>query len=309
MANAANLKNIRNSKSRQYAEDRKRFGGTRASTPSKPDYSDKTLRSSSDTSGQPKSYSSESAPSKKTSRPDYSDKSLRSSADSSGQPKSYSAESAPSKASSKIPGIKDATSKLGAKAGSKIAGAARLAGRASGIGMLLEPSELSGDETPYKGVKDSYTATSARDRAADILGQPRSKATTSEPSKAETPAPSTPAKKSEAPVAVVKKQTTVVSKPKAPTEGQKARDQIARMRDIYNTDPEFTSSEDENAYTKSVAGEDSEYKRGGQIKRRPPKPAKKAPAKRFASGGMSRSSASKRGDGCATKGHTKGKYL
>ena len=29
MANAANLKNIRNSKSRQYAEDRKRFGGTK----------------------------------------------------------------------------------------------------------------------------------------------------------------------------------------------------------------------------------------------------------------------------------------
>ena len=44
--------------------------------------------------------------------------------------------------------------------------------------------------------------------------------------------------------------------------------------------------------------------------KRPPKPAKKVPARKFASGGnVSRTSASKRGDGCATKGHTKGKYL
>jgi hypothetical protein len=50
-------------------------------------------------------------------------------------------------------------------------------------------------------------------------------------------------------------------------------------------------------------------KKGGMTKR-PPKPAKKVPARKFASGGStSRTSASKRGDGCATKGHTKGKYL
>jgi hypothetical protein len=36
--------------------------------------------------------------------------------------------------------------------------------------------------------------------------------------------------------------------------------------------------------------------------KRPPKPAKKVPPRKFASGGStSRTSASKRGDGCATK--------
>ena len=50
-------------------------------------------------------------------------------------------------------------------------------------------------------------------------------------------------------------------------------------------------------------------KKGGMTKR-PPKPAKKVPPRKFASGGStSRTSASSRGDGCATKGHTKGKYL
>lgn len=54
---------------------------------------------------------------------------------------------------------------------------------------------------------------------------------------------------------------------------------------------------------------DTDFKKGGMTKR-PPKPAKKVPPRKFASGGsVSRTSASKRGDGCATKGHTKGKYL
>jgi len=53
---------------------------------------------------------------------------------------------------------------------------------------------------------------------------------------------------------------------------------------------------------------DTDFKKGGMTKR-PPKPAKKVPARKFASGGStSRTSASKRGDGCATKGHTRGKY-
>ena len=51
---------------------------------------------------------------------------------------------------------------------------------------------------------------------------------------------------------------------------------------------------------------DTDFKKGGMTKR-PPKPAKKVPPRKFASGGStSRTSASKRGDGCATKGHTKG---
>jgi hypothetical protein len=113
------------------------------------------------------------------------------------------------------------------------------------------------------------------------------------------------------PDAVIKKTeivktAPVVSKSKGLTEGQKARDQIARMRDIYNSDPEFTGDKD---LPKPSELKDSDFKKGGMTKR-PPKPAKKVPARKFASGGStSRSSASSRGDGCATKGHTKGKYL
>ena len=162
----------------------------------------------------------------------------------------------------------------------------------------------------------SSSVTSARSRAANREAMYGTQ-------KAETSAPSTQAKKAEPIVAVKKTQTVAMSKPKGPSEAarraadwaefSKGREaDTAALKDItdrYAKTGSLVNPEDENAYTKSVAGEDSEYKRGGQIKRRPPKPAKKAPAKRFASGGMSRSSASKRGDGCATKGHTKGKYL
>lgn len=105
---------------------------------------------------------------------------------------------------------------------------------------------------------------------------------------------------------VSRKSAPSIMKSKDPTEGQKARDQIARMRDIYNSDPEFTGDKD---LPKPSELKESDFKKGGMTKR-PPKPAKKVPPRKFASGGStSRTSASKRGDGCATKGHTKGKYL
>ena len=127
----------------------------------------------------------------------------------------------------------------------------------------------------------------------------------------------TPTKKAEPVVAVKKTQTVAMSKPKGPSEAarraadwaafSKGREaDTAALKDITDR---YTNPEDMNTQGKLDAAEDSEYKKGGQIKRRPPKPAKKVPTKRFASGGMSRSSASKRADGCATKGHTKGKYL
>jgi hypothetical protein len=171
----------------------------------------------------------------------------------------------------------------------------------------LMPSDLEKDETPYKGSKDSYTATSAKDRAAELMGQPKAKASTPDveikASASKTPATSKPALKSG------------TSKPKGPTEGDRARAAIESMRgqyesgDLYNKVGLEKSAEDENARTKTEATEASEYKKGGMTKR-PPKPAKKVPPRKFASGGStSRSSASSRGDGCATKGHTKGKYL
>jgi hypothetical protein len=162
---------------------------------------------------------------------------------------------------------------------------------------------------------DSDASTRANSRAANreaIYGTQKSE-------------PSTPAKKDE-PVAVVKKQTTVVSKPKVSAPAKSSRNSMAdewaafskgreadtaALKDItdrYSKTGTLVNPDEENARTKTEATETSEYKKGGMTKR-PPKPAKKVPARKFASGGStSRSSASKRGDGCATKGHTKGKY-
>jgi hypothetical protein len=114
------------------------------------------------------------------------------------------------------------------------------------------------------------------------------------------------------------------SKPKGPTEGDRARNSMAAewaafskgreadtaaLKDItdrYSKTGTLVNPDEENARTKTEATE--ALKKGGMTKR-PPKPAKKVPPRKFASGGStSRTSASKRGDGCATKGHTKGVY-
>jgi len=242
MANTANTRNIRNSKSRQYAQDRNKFGGSSASKKEPTNYSDRNIRSSADSSGQPKGYSVESKSTPKA-KPDYSDKTLRSSSDTSGQPKSYSSESVSKAKPTSQYGLKEASprgSGITAKGvtSSAAKGLGRLASGLGGASMLLEPGNLSGDETPYKGSKDSYTATSAKDRAADLLNQPRSKVSADEVTE------SIPASKKDAPSVTVKKEVikstpAKTSKPAAKTEGQKARDQIARMKDIYNSDSEF----------------------------------------------------------------------
>jgi len=81
---------------------------------------------------------------------------------------------------------------------------------------------------------------------------------------------------------------------------------------LAKQNPDATTAEDKSTFLESGDPKDlpaNGLKKGGMTKR-PPKPAKKVPPRKFASGGnVSRSSASKRGDGCATKGHTKGKYL
>jgi hypothetical protein len=218
--------------------------------------------------------------------------------------------------------IKRPTSELAVKAGKSgvdvgktVGRAARLAGRAFPIVTgALEPSEL-GDSSlsnkesaemvkrgAFKQDQDSSTD-AANSRAANreaIYGTQKSE-------------PSTPAKKDE-PVAVVKKQTTVVSKPKSPTEGGRARAALKEFRDWNASraplDSDATTAEDMNTQGKLDAVENVDGMKKGGMTKRPPKPAKKVPARKFASGGStSRTSASKRGDGCATKGHTKGKYL
>jgi hypothetical protein len=187
------------------------------------------------------------------------------------------------------------------------------AGKGEGILQKLRSPYQSGEDTEYnkrnsavqKKAEDEYKNTKS-DMAASALGiksKPSVKVDTRDMDYGNRP--------NDVPDAVIKKTeivktAPVVSKPKNLTEGQKARDQIARMRDIYSSDPEFTGDKD---LPKPSELKDTDFKKGGMTKR-PPKPAKKVPARKFASGGStSRSSASSRGDGCATKGHTKGKYL
>ena len=204
----------------------------------------------------------------------------------------------------------------GSRALSALSKAAPIVGRgAAGLAAApiqiaagaLMPSDLEKDETPYKGSKDSYTPTSARDRAADLMGQPKAKASTPDveikASASKTPAASKPALKSG------------TSKPKGLTEGDRARAALKEFKAWNDSraplDSDSTKAEDMNTQGKIEATEDlpaNGLKKGGMTKR-PPKPAKKVPPRKFASGGStSRTSASKRGDGCATKGHTKGKY-
>jgi hypothetical protein len=208
-------------------------------------------------------------------------------------------------------GISSATS--GSRALSALSKAAPIVGRgAAGLAAApvqiaagaLMPSDLEKDETPYKGSKDSYTATSAKDRAAELMGQPKSKAST----------PDVEIKKTEivksAPAASKPALKSGTSKPKGPTEGDRARAALKEFKAWNDSraplDSNATKAEDMNTQGKIEATEN--MKKGGMTKR-PPKPAKKVPARKFASGGStSRTSASKRGDGCATKGHTKGKY-
>jgi hypothetical protein len=210
-------------------------------------------------------------------------------------------------------GLSSATS--GSRALSALSKAAPIVGRgAAGLAAApvqiaagaLMPSDLEKDETPYKGSKDSYTATSAKDRAAELMGHTKSKAPTPDveikASVSKTPAASKPALKSG------------ISKPKGPTEGDRARAALKEFRDWNASraplDSDATTAEDMNTQGKLDAVENVDGMKKGGMTKRPPKPAKKVPARKFASGGStSRTPASKRGDGCATKGHTKGKYL
>ena len=196
--------------------------------------------------------------------------------------------------------------KSGIDVGKSIGKAARLAGRAFPIITgALEPSELGdsslSNEASAQAVKGgAFKQGSKSDSIVDAIN--------AEPKKTSV---SAPASKKESPVAVVKKSSTTVMKPKGPTEGDRARAALKEFKAWNDSraplDSDSTTAEDMNTQGKIEAVEG--MKKGGMTKR-PPKPAKKVPPRKFASGGsVSRTSASKRGDGCATKGHTKGKYL
>jgi len=214
------------------------------------------------------------------------------------------------KSAKKVPAYEAIKGAAASKVDSSLGGmAARGLGRvAAPVAMAMGAKELYDSYKKYdelmSGTKPNMSKKS--DSIVDAINaEPKVKASTPDveikASASKTPAAGKPALKSG------------ISKPKGPTEGDRARAAIESMRsqyesgDLYNKAGLEKSAEDENARTKTEATEN--MKKGGMTKR-PPKPAKKVPARKFASGGnVSRTSASKRGDGCATKGHTKGKYL
>jgi hypothetical protein len=279
---------------RQYAQDRNKFGGSSASN--------------ADTSGQPKGYSveSKSTPSSVSSAKDKIVSGLEKAAKK--VPAYEAIKGIPT--SKVVTGLgRAAMLEAGpAIAATVLAESADKYGRERGFG--LQPRDVPKSSMSKKSDSivdainsDSDASTRANSRAANreaIYGTQKSE-------------PSTPAKKDE-PVAVVKKQTTVVSKPKGPTEGDRARAALKEFRDWNASraplDSDATTAEDMNTQGKLDAVENVDGMKKGGMTKRPPKPAKKVPPRKFASGGStSRSSASSRGDGCATKGHTKGKYL
>jgi hypothetical protein len=204
------------------------------------------------------------------------------------------------------------------------------AGKGEGILQKLRSPYQSGEDTEYnkrnsavqKKHEDEYKNTKS-DMAASALGiknKPSVKVDTRDMDYGNRPndVPDAVIKKTEivktAPV-VSRKSAPSIMKSKGPTEGDRARAALKEFRDWNASraplDSDATTAEDMDTQGKLDAVENVDgMKKGGQIKRRPPKPAKKVPPRKFASGGnVSRTSASKRGDGCATKGHTKGKYL
>ena len=273
MANAANTRNVRNSKSRQYAQDRNKFGGSSAPKPS--------------------------------STAAVKDKMV----------------SGLEKSAKKVPAYEAIKGIPTSKVATGLGRAAMLeAGPAIAATVLAESADKYGRERGF-GLQPRDVPKSSMSKKSDsivdaINAEPKAKAATPDVEIKKTeivktaPAVSKPALKSG------------TSKPKGPTEGDRARNSMAAewaafskgreadtaaLKDItdrYDKTGTLVNLDDENARTKTEATE--ALKKGGMTKR-PPKPAKKVPPRKFASGGStSRTSASKRGDGCATKGHTKG---
>jgi hypothetical protein len=164
--------------------------------------------------------------------------------------------------------------------GSKVAGGAKLLGlakRATGIGSLLYSKDV-GEGSDFKG-------TDKRPEAFEDIA-----------SKIPTEAPKQPA-------TIVKKPLPIVKKA-APRESDASKDsRMAAYNDWAKTnrDPMSQLAKDRGVLTEKNTPSDSPVtmKRGGTIK--------KAPAKAYKSGGAVKSGAS-RGDGCAIRGRTKGKY-
>ena len=147
------------------------------------------------------------------------------------------------------------------------------AGKGEGILQKLRSPYQSGEDSEYNKRND------AKRKAYNEANDAANKNTTPDEINAE------PKPKAKTPVSKPKKPVT-----RAKTEGQKARDQIERMREIYSSDS--STAEDMNTQGKLDAVEDSGMKRGGKVK-----------SCGMKGGGVTR------GDGIASRGRTRGKFV
>ena len=282
---ATNTKNVNNSKSRQVERDRARFKGQSASTPT------------------------EKAPLKDM--PNSASKKMAEGMERAGNMAKRAGEG------TKSAGVKAASSEV-LGSGSALRGAGRLMGRAAGpAALLLETSELGdsdikGGETKWGGFDDtSSDTTRAKSRGANreaMYGTQKPAA--------------------EAPVAVKKSEPkSMVAPVKKSSPRETSKGSRYNMADDWNKFSKAREADtaalkadtDRYKQTGTLAERSAEdtteleslkpgdFKKGGMTKRPPARPTKKVPVRKFASGGTTRSSTSHRGDGCATKGHTKGR--
>ena len=164
----------------------------------------------------------------------------------------------------------------------------KVAGPAS---LMFDPSELGdsdikGGETKWSGFDDTSSDTT-RAKPADAVVAVK---------KSDSKSRAAPVKKSSP-----RETSGSRASRQAAYDAFKA-DQVDYNKGLAND--RMGISADDTAELAALKPED--FKKGGMTKR-PPKPAKKVPPRKFASGGTTRSSTSHRGDGCATKGHTKGR--
>jgi len=285
---STNIKNVNNSKSRQVERDRARFKGQSASTP---------------TEKAPLRYGLKDMPTEKAplryglkDMPNSASKKMAEGMERAGNMAKRAGEG------TKSAGVKAASSEV-LGSGSALRGAGRLMGRAAGpAALLLEPSELGdsdikGGETKWGGFDDTSSDTTLAKPAEATVAVKKS----------EPKSMAAPVKKSSP------RETSKGSRYNMADDWNKfskAReaDTAALKADTDRYNQTGTLAERSAEDTAELASlTDKDFKKGGMTKRPPARPTKKVPVRKFASGGTTRSSTSHRGDGCATKGHTKGR--
>ena len=226
----------------------------------------------------------------------------------------------------KSAGVKAASSEV-LGSGSALRGVGRLMGRAAGpIALAAGAKDLYDSYDKYDelmpGTKPNMSKKS--DPLVDSVN-PRTDDTSSDTTRAKSRGANreamygTQKPAAEATVAVKKSEPKSMaapvkkSSPREETSGSRASRQAAY--DAFKADEvdynkglandRMGVTADDTTELASPIPED--FKKGGMTKRPPARPTKKVPPRKFASGGTTRSSTSHRGDGCATKGHTKGR--